>query len=759
MLYFENALGDMNSMAKRALVGLFLLFFLPMASWAADFRVDQVEVAGNRRVELSAITAQISVKPGSDVSPAAVNKDIQAIFKLGHFSDVKADLSEKGGLQVLTYQVVERPLVRKIGFSGNKKLKDDKLQPLVTFKTPSIYHPQAIEKSVAALRKAYIEEGYYAAQISPKVEISDQNEATVVFDIVEGQKVLVRHIRFEGNTVFTDKQLKKVMETKEKWFLSWLTNRGTYKDDVLQMDLEIIADQYFNKGYVQIKVKQPQITFSDDKRYMDILIEIQEGAQFRVGDVQIQGDLIRDKGDLFSLLKLKQGDIFSRELLRGDVSTLNDLYANQGYAYVNISPVTRLNIEEHLVIILYDIEQGVQVSIDRIQITGNTKTRDKIIRRQMKLIEGDLYNAGEIKESRSKINNLGFFEEVNVSTSKGVDDEHMNVDVEVKEKPTGTFSIGGGYSSVDGFVAQGSVSQDNFLGKALRLNLSASLGGSTTTYQLGILNPYFLDTDLALGGDVYNTDREYTDFSKKTTGGDIKLGFPLSDETRLFFVYRYEKKEIYDVDPLASDYWKDQEGKSTLSSLFTSFSLNNTDYRPDPTRGNIGEISWEVAGPGGTEYFSKYIVDHRIFYPWKWGSVFSLHGQAGYVHKISNKEIPVDERFFLGGINTLRGFATREVGPRDENGDYIGGDKEAFFNLEYTFPLIKDLGFKGLLFFDTGNAWGEDEEFFSTMRYSVGWGIRWNSPMGPLRLEWGYNLAPKDYEDNSRFEFSIGRFF
>lgn len=746
-------------MAKRAFAVLFLLFLLPGLGWAADFKVDQVTVSGNRRVELSAITAVISVKPGPDVTAEMIDKDIQAIFKLGHFSDVKADLSPKDGLDVLTYQVVERPLVRKISFSGYKKVKEDKLIPLVTFKTPSIYHPQAVEKSIEAIRKYYIGEGYYGVQITPQVDISDQNEATVVFDIVEGQKILVRHIRFEGNTVFTDKELKKVMDTKEKWFLSWLTNRGTYKDEVLEMDLDIIADQYLNKGYVQIKVKQPQITFTPDKKYMDLLIEIQEGEQFRVGDVQIQGDLIRDKGELFALLKLKQGDVFSRELLRGDISTLNDLYANQGYAYVNVSPVTRLDNKERLVNILYDIEQGVQVTIDRIHITGNTRTRDKIIRRQMKLIEGDLYNSTKIKDSRNKINNLGFFEDVNVSTSKGPEESLMDVDVEVKEKPTGTFSIGGGYSSVDGFVAQGSVSQDNFLGRALRLNLSASLGGSTTTYQLGVLNPYFLDTDLALGGDVYNTDREYTDFSKKTTGGDVKLGFPLTENTRLFFVYRYEKKEIYDVDPDASDYWKDQEGKSTLSSLYSSFSLNTTDYRPDPTSGNVGELSWEVAGPGGTEYFSKYILDHRIFFPWKWSTVFSIHGQVGYVHKLTNKEIPIDERFFLGGINTLRGFATREVGPRDADGYYIGGDKEAFFNFEYTFPLIKDLGFKGLLFFDTGNAWGEDEEFFSTMRYSAGWGIRWNSPMGPLRLEWGYNLDPKDYEDNSRFEFSIGRFF
>lgn len=761
MLYFSKAFSeDVIWMTRRALIGLVLMFLLPMAAWAEDYQVDQVNVSGNQRVQLSTITAVLSARAGDTVAAETIDRDVKAIFKLGHFSDITAELDQEGDRQVLSYRVVERPLVRRIVFSGNKKLKEEKLRPLVTFRSASIFHPKTLEQSVEAIRNAYIEEGYHGVRIEPRVESGERNEATVHFEITEGQKVLVRDIQLQGNTVFTDKELKKAIQTKEKWWLSWLTDRGTYREEVLQIDLEIIADQYYNKGYVQVKVMQPQITFSDDKEYMDVLIEIEEGEQYRVGEISLQGDLLREKGELFSLFKLKQGDVFSREILRGDVTVLNDLYANQGYAYVNVSPVTRLDHEERLVNILYDIEQGIQVTIDRIRITGNTRTRDKIIRRQMHLLEGDLYNASLIKSSRSKVNNLGFFEEVNVSTSKGKDEAHLDVDVEVKEKPTGTFSIGGGYSSVDGFIAQGSVSQENFLGRALRMNLSASLGGTTTTYQFGLLDPYFLDTDFALGGDVYNTDREYTDFSKKTTGGDIKLGIPLTENTRLFFVYRYEEKEIYDIDPLASIYWQEQAGRSTLSSLFSSFSLNTTDYRPDPTRGHLGEISWEIAGLGGTEYFSKYIADHRVFFPWKWGSVFSLHGQIGYVHKLrSTEEIPIDEKFFLGGINTLRGFATREVGPQDENGDFIGGEKEAFFNAEYTFPLIRDLGFKGLLFFDIGNAWSKDEEYFSSMRYSAGWGIRWNSPMGPLRLEWGYNLDPKEDEDRSRFEFSIGRFF
>jgi len=748
-------------MNYRNVVVLGMLFLLlPGLVLAQTYTVGEVAIEGNRRVELSAVRSVLSVKPGQEVSAEEIDRDIQAIYKLGRFADVAASIEERGGVPVLVYQLTERPLVRDVKYAGNKEFSVERLRGLVTLKTPDIYDPRVVEKNVEAIKKAYVEEGFHAAEVVAKVDINDAYEATITFEIKEGEKILIRRIRFEGNTVLSDAQLKKVMETKERWFLSWLTGRGTYKDEVLQNDLEIIADQYYNKGYVQVKVKQPLVSIAEDKKSMDILIEIREGEQFRVGEIDVQGDLLKSKAEILALVKLKPGEIFSRQQLRQDVFAINDLYADQGYAYVNVSPLTRLDPERRLVNLLFEIEQGIQVSIERIQIAGNTKTRDKVIRREMKLVEGELYSATGMKESRRRINNLGFFEEVNVATSKGSDEAHMNVDVDVKERATGTFSVGFGYSSVDGFVGQGSVTQENFLGRALKLNLAGSLGGKSTTYQLGLTDPYFLDKNLTLGFDLYKTEREYVDFSKKALGGDLKLGFPLTDNTRAFFLYKYEEKEIFDIDESASQLIKDQEGTSTLSSITASITRNTTDYYLDPSKGSVSELSAEFAGLGGTEKFAKYIADQRFFFPFKWGTVFSAHGQIGYIQQVGSTEIPIDERFFLGGINTLRGFKSREVGPRDDaTGDFLGGDKEAYFNLEYVFPLLKDMGLKGVAFFDTGNAWGEDESYFSEMRYSVGGGIRWFSPMGPLRLEWGYNLNPKDFEDNSQFEFSIGKFF
>jgi outer membrane protein insertion porin family len=747
-------------MKNRWIILLISFLLLPVAGLASTFQVDQVLVEGNRRVERAYIEGFLTVSGGELITVQEVDRNIEAIFKTGRFKDVSAELVERDGKKVLIFEVSERPLLRKIVFKGNSEIKADKLGELVNAQKIEFYRPQVIRESTEIIKRAYIQEGYYATEIDAQVDINDRQEATITFDIDEGDKVYVTEIRFEGNTVFEDKELKKAMLTKEKWFLSFITGRGGYNEEMTKVDRDIIADQYYNKGYIQVRVKGPIADLQADKKSIELLYEIEEGPQFFIDAVDVSGDLIKGKQELLDTMSLQKGDVFSRKVMREDMSRLNDLYADSGFAYVNVTPETQVDEQVRQVDITYDIEQGIKARIGRINISGNTRTRDKVIRRQVKVAEGEVYSASLIKDSRRKINNLGYFDEVNLTTRKGDDLSLMDIDIDVKERATGSFSIGAGFSSVDGLMVQGSVSQDNFLGRGLRLDLSGSLGGSRTVYRIGLLDPYFMDRDLALGFDVYDTEREWTDFDRETTGGDIKLGLPITDDIRSFFIYRYEKKKITDVDDDASWIIQEQEGKHTLSSFTASLSRNTTDFRPDPSRGNISELAIEYAGLGGTERFVKYTADHRYFYPLPWGMVFSIHGQLGYIQEMGGKSIPLDERFFLGGMNSLRGFETREVGPRDsETGDFTGGNKEAVFNFELTFPLIKDMKMKGLVFFDTGNAWDTDETMFSEMRYSVGAGVSWNSPMGPLRFAWGYNLSPKEWEEPSAFDFSVGKMF
>jgi outer membrane protein insertion porin family len=745
-------------MLKRVLL-LLVCLLLTSPVWAAQqFLLSDIVVDGNRRVQTIDILNAMKIKPGQTITTADIDAAVQDVYRLGRFSDISAAISEDPAATVLTVTVSERPLVRNVRFEGNDAIDDKTLRGAMTLKVPDLYDPFEVARSIDRVKSEYSKEGYYAAEISADSQVNEDNEATVIFTIKEGEIVRIKDIRFEGNTVFDEDDLEDAMETQEKWIFSWITGRGNYNEPLLQQDLERLADLYFNQGYIRVKVREPVISLVDEGKYMLLLIQIDEGEPYTIGSIDVQGDLLRDKTELLGMVELVPGQVFSRSSLRQGVGAITDLYADQGYAYANVSPLTRVDDQQLSVDLMLDIEQGPQVSVERINITGNTKTRDKVIRREMKLVEGDLYSASKLKKSKQRINNLGFFEEVDISTSAGSDEKTMNVDVNVKERATGTFSVGAGYSSVDGFVAQGSVTQENFLGRGLRLNLAASVGGSSTTYQVGLTDPYFRDTEWTLGFELYSTERDYSDFSRKAKGFALKAGHPVGEFSRVLGTYRFEQKDIYDVSPFASADILDQEGNSTLSSITTSYMYNDTDNRLDPSEGTDFEASWELAGIGGTEHYSKYVIDGRHFWPWRWGTVFSAHGQVGYVHSLDNNDVPIDKRFFLGGIYTLRGFESREVGPQDSNGDYTGGVWEAYSNLEYVFPLYKPLKIKGVTFFDVGNAW-EAGDAFNSWRYSTGAGIRWLSPLGPMRFEYGYNLDPKNGEPSAKFDFTIGRFF
>lgn len=744
-------------MLKRLLLTLCLLL-LAVIALADSFMVSDVQVEGNNRIEGSAILAAISIKPGDMITPEDVDQAMHSIFAMGRFDDVRAELTEVQGAKILTFVVKELPLVRDIRFSGNEELKTEKLQPLVSLRIPELIDYGKIRNSVQEILKAYAEDGYRAAKVDPQVEIDKDNQATLTFKIDEGAKVLIDDIHFSGNRVLSESELQDVMETQERWWLSWLTGRGAYQEEVMQLDLERIKAAYQEHGYMDVQVVQPKLTLIKDNRYLDVLIEIDEGPQYRVGTVDVRGDLLRTKPELLLLVQLKTGEIFNRSLLREDVIRVTDLYADEGYANVNVAPLTNKDSAKRTIDLTLDIEQGQKVYVERIKIRGNTKTRDKVIRRELPIVEGESYSATKIKQGNRNIRNLGFFDEVNVASSPGSDPGRTVLNVDVTERPTGTFSLGVGYSSVDQFITQGSISQDNFLGYGWRLRLSGALSGTSTTYSLGLTDPHFLDTDWTLGGEVYKTEREYTEYDENRTGGAIRGGHPISKYTKAYLTYRYEEQEILNISDAASVIIKDQEGKNTLSSVMLEFARNSTDYYQDPSTGGISHLTLEYAGLGGTSNFARFRADHRHFFPLFWGTVFSAHGEIGYVMRTSSNDIPLGERFFLGGIRTLRGFENREVGPKVGN-DFIGGEKMAYFNLEYLFPIQREMGLKGVLFYDTGNAWLEQDDYFSDMRSSVGAGIRWLSPLGPLRFEWGYNLDPRDDEKASVFEFSIGTAF
>jgi len=727
-------------------------------------KVTEVVVRGNRRIEASAILNATSIKAGDAFNSERTDADIRAIFKMGQFQDVQISSEPVSGGVILVYSVIEKPIVRDVRFEGNNELKQDKLLEGLPVRRNAIFSQKELDKAVAKLKKQYQDEGFYLATVEPIIEQRTPTEYQVTFKVTEGKKIRIGTISFEGNTAFSARKLRGVMETKEEWFMSWLTGAGTYKEEVLKNDALLIADQYMNNGYINVKVGEPVMKLAEDQESLLVEISITEGDQYRIGEITFKGDILYSENEFRTKLKTETGEVFSRANLRTDIGTLTDMTADKGYAFNNVNPQTKPDPEKKILDLSFEIEKGELVRIERIFIAGNSKTRDKVARREMRLMEGELYSATGFKRSKQNLMNTGYFEEANIASAKGGSSNKLNVNVDLKEKATGAFTIGGGYSSLDGLIFQGSVSQSNFLGLGLKANASASIGGKSNTYSIGLSDPYFLDSKWTLGMDIYRTERDYTDYSRRLTGGDIKAGYPITDFIGTFWMYKYEIKDIYNPTNLYLLYNAIDPGnyplsQTTTSSIFASVTNNTTDFRFDPSTGMVNTLSTEYAGLGGNNKFVREIFDNTFYYPLWWKFVVSTKVSVGAIQQAGGP-IPIDEKFYLGGIGTLRGYAARTVCPID-NGLYVGGERELFGNIEIKFPILPEYGIKGVTFFDYGNAWSGSKIMPQNMYMSYGAGIRWASPMGPLRLEYGIPINPRSGIDNKsgRFEFAMGSMF
>lgn len=751
------------------------------AAWGGDEKIAEVVVRGNRRVESAAIIGAISSRAGDTLNNDRTDADIRSIYKLGQFQEVQISGEPvEGGIR-LVYSVIEKPIIRDIRFEGNKEIKQEKLLDGLPVRRNTIFSQKDLDNAAAKLKKQYMDEGYYLASVESQIEQRSETEYQVIFQINEGKKIRISNINFEGNSSFSSGKLRGVMETKEKWFMSWLTGAGNYKEELLQNDTLLLADFYLNNGYINVKVGEPVVKLSEDQESLQVDINITEGDQYRIGSITFSGDILYPEADIRKKMKTESGEIFNRSFLRADIGTITDMTADKGYAFNNVNPQTTPDSEKRLVDLVFDVEKGDLIRIERIFIAGNTKTRDKVARREMRLMEGELYSATGFKRSKQNLMNTGYFEEANISTARGSTADKLNINVDLKEKATGAFTIGGGYSSLDGLIFQGSISQSNFLGLGLKANLSAAVGGKSNTYSVGLTDPFFLDSKWTLGADIYRSERDYTDYSVRRLGGDIKAGYPITDFISTYWMYKYEIKDIYDPTYAYLAYNRVEPevypiNQSTTSAIYASITHNSTDYRFDPSTGMVNTFSVDYAGLGGSNKYVREILDNTIYYPLWWKFVVSTKLVLGAIQEAGGP-IPIDEKFYLGGIGTLRGYSARTVSPYretqiplfDEYGKqtgttmgriYTGGEKELFGNLEIKFPLLPEFGIKGVTFFDYGNTWSDGWKP-PDIQMSYGGGIRWASPMGPLRLEYGIPVNPRPGIDSKsgRFEFAIGSMF
>ncbi len=719
--------------------------------------VNAIEVKGLKRIEEGAIKAKITQKIGEPLSKEKTAEDIKNIYKMGYFDDVKIDMETfEGGIKLI-YVVKEKPTIIKVEFQGNKELSDDKLREKIAISPGSIADITLIQDNASRIQSLYEEEGYWAATVVPVVNKVTENEVTLTYQITEGEKVRIKKINIIGNKAISSGKIKGVMKTSEWAIYSFLTSSGYYKKETMNKDIEAIKDLYFNSGYIKAIVADPEIRLTPDRKGMIIDIQVSEGDQYKVSGIEITGNKAFLEAELRKKITLKTGNVFSKEAVKKDITAITDLYTQNGYAMANVFPDIVPDEERKEVKVTYKIEEGEIFRIGRIEISGNIKTRDKVIRREVRLDEGDKFNSALLKRSYERINNLNFFESVELIPRPRYEERLLDIDIKVKERPTGFLSVGGGYSSVDKLIGVVDITQGNLFGKGQYLKLKGELGGKSSFYELSFRDPWFMDKPISFNTDIYKTTREYVDYKRRATGFGFGFGKSLDEYWGASISYNIEKVTIYDVAEGASDIIKDQIGTRVTSSITPSIVRDSRDNFIDPSRGSRNSLYVTFAGIGGTNAFIKGVADSAWFFP-VGSTTISVRGRFGYATGIFGKELPLYERFYVGSIYTIRGLGFGEAGPRDDKGSVIGGTKELIFNLEYIFPIFSELRLKGVVFADAGNSYDQDEPI-GALRYTSGFGIRWISPIGPIRIEWGYNINKKPGEGSSKLEFTFGTFF
>lgn len=726
--------------------------------------IAEVQVRGNERIEADAIKLNVRSKKGDILKTEQVAEDIRTIYKMGFFEKVDAEVNDTPAGKVLTFVVQENPTIQEVIVKGNKKIKEKDILAAISTRPFTVVQRNVINEDVQKIIKLYHQKGYFNVDVRSSIDFpKDPRKAIVNFDIKEAGKVYIKKIDFSGNKDFSARKLRGVMQTKEKsLILSWFTDRGILQKEILDTDVDRLTVFYHDKGYMDAKVGTPEVSLKDDGFY--ILIPIDEGFRYRVSDVRIVGDPLDVEKPIAKELELKPKDYFGREKLRDDMDKISKAYMNQGYAYTQVEPIVKRDPEDRTTDVTFDVRKKEKVHIGRISVTGNTKTRDKVIRRELKFAEGDLFSASAVEGSLTNLRKLDFFEDVEIVPSETEQTDIMNLAVRVKEKLTGSISIGGGYSSDDGLFASGEITQRNFLGKGQYVGVKAYVGQEAQRYILSFTEPYLFDRPVSGGVDVFNWLRQYPDFTQDATGFRLRSGYRFGNFSRLGLSYTLQSANITELPTDAPPIMVQQSGRNLYSTITGSLTRDSTDHPFLPTRGTLTDLTVEWGSPylGSDFDYLKTEVHSGTFIPLFWKLVGYVRGEFGYINAFGdddNTSVPLYSRYFLGGINSLRGFKWATVGPKS-GGYVIGGLTYGLVTAELLFPVVEKIGMRGVIFFDAGNAYNSIDDFdIGQFRTDAGVGIRWNSPLGPLRVEWGYNLAPKEGEDQYQWQFSAGAYF
>ncbi|HUS27399.1 MAG TPA: outer membrane protein assembly factor BamA [Kofleriaceae bacterium] len=769
---------------------------LAMGLAHAEPAIEQIGVRGNHRMEAEVIRLAVASKVGAPLVPEKLAADVRSIWKLGAFSDVQV-VSETGQSgAIVTFEVVERPTIRKVLVAGNDDVELDKINEVLDLHTDEVADFTAIHRNRDHIAELYEARGYMFATVDAQMVPAGTGEIDVHYTIDEHAKVKVADVTFVGNRSISSKDLREHMATRTPGALSFLNGSGVFRRNDLDRDLAVLTGYYLDRGFATVKISPPQLRLSRDHKRMTVTIEINEGPRFTYGAVEVKGDLLGSTADNLALLHTRPGTTFARAALEADRKALEIHYQDLGYARASVALRPQFDLPNRRIALSFEVTRGKRVYVERIHIRGNSKTRDKVIRREMRIAEGELYSGTRIERSRAQIVALGYFEDVTVSTQNGSSEDFIDVNVEVRERPTGTFQLGAGFSSQEKFIVQGQVAMQNLGGRGESLQAQVAFSGLRRLFMLRFTEPYFLDTRWIATAEAYNQSRGFGWYSRTATGGALTWGYPISDRINAFLTYRLENVSISGASggiaslgataaPLALDTANLFRGGWT-SSVRGTMSYDTRDNRLFPTQGYYATAFAEYAGRvTGSE--NQYV---------RWGGfarryqhlgpfVLRLNAELGVTTSLDGRGVPLTERYLLGGITDIRGYAPRSLGPRlwsQRPGDVgqdlaplaIGGNVQVIGNAELEFPIVKKLGLSGVAFFDLGNAYNLESRFcnrpgtdacpsaiemVSGLRKSVGVGVRWLSPLGPLRFEWGLPLDLRPGEKPAGLEFTIGGSF
>ena len=767
----------MTGSVKRVLSVLMLAAIWPLSSLTMPAFADEpielaqadvirsIDIRGAQRVDPGTVRSYMNIQEGDPFDSRRIDQSLKSLFATGLFADIS--LRREGS--ALVVNVVENPIINRIAFEGNNEVTRDTLRPEITLRPRVIYTRAKVQEDVKRILSVYRRNGMFAASVDPKIIQLEQNRIDLVFEINEGQETEIGNIRFIGNREFSDSRLREEIQTRESRWWRFFTSDDVFDPDRINLDRELLRRFYLSNGFADFAVNSAVAELTPDSSSFFVTFAINEGSRYTFGKIEIEARLKDlDPALLQEAIQVETGDWYDANEIDRTIDRLTEQVGTLGYAFVEIRPRISRNQEEKTIDVKYVVNEGPRVFVERINIAGNVRTLDKVIRREFQLVEGDAFNASKLRRSRRRIENLGFFERVDIEQVPGSSPDKTVINANVEEKPTGQISFGAGYSSSVGPIGDIQLSESNFLGRGQSLVAKFQLAAEASEIDFSFTEPYFMDREVAAGFDLFRVTRDLQDtssFDIKRTGFRLRSGYQIADNTSQSWRYTFRLSEILDVKSNASSLIRAEEGEDTLSEVSHTIAYDSRDRRINTTEGTLIRFDTDVAGLGGTLYHLRNTLNGSYFYPIADQWVFSMSGKGGYIVGLG-EDVALSERFFVGG-DDVRGFETSGLGPRDlATDDALGGEWMYAGSVALKFPsgLPSELGVSGRVFMDVGSSGSLSPTNSTTaddgsLRMGVGTGLNWESPFGPLGIDFAIPVLKEDYDKKEFVRVNFGTRF